>query len=230
MNNAVFGKTQENLRNRINVEVVTDEKIAKKRVCKPNMKRSYTINENLAVIEMGIQNLTLNKPIYIGFSVLEISKLWMYQFHYDKMLNWFSDISLNFTDTDSLLYTIKDQDVYAVMKEHEDEFDFSEYPFDHPCYDPKNKKVLGKFKDELLSLTLEDFIGLRPKCYSLKFRGVVEKNKVINLNTKEKQVAKGTKKSVKKRFLRHEHFLDVVENLTEVYVKQNIIQSRKHLV
>ena len=65
------------------------------------MKRSYTSNENLAVIEMGIQNFSLNKPIYIGFLVLEISKLWMYMFHYDKMLNWFSNISLNFTDTDS---------------------------------------------------------------------------------------------------------------------------------
>ena len=102
------------------------------------MNQSYTINENLAVIEMGIQNLSLNKPICIVFLVLEISKLWMYMFHYDKMLNWFSNISLKFTDTDTLLYTIQDLDVSAEMKEHEDEFDFSEYPLDHPRYDPMN--------------------------------------------------------------------------------------------
>ena len=87
---------------------------------------------------MGIWNLSLNKPIYIGFLVLEISKLWMYHFHYDKMLNWFSNISLKFTDTDTLLYTIQDLDVSAERKEHKDEFDFSEYPLDHPRYDPMN--------------------------------------------------------------------------------------------
>ena len=77
MNNAVFGKIKEHLGNRINVEVITDKKIAMERVCKPSMKRSYTINENV----------TLNKPIYAGFTVLEINKLCMYDFHYHKMLN-----------------------------------------------------------------------------------------------------------------------------------------------
>ena len=86
LNNAVFGKTQENLRNRINVEVVTNRKIALKRACKPNLKRSYSIHEDLVIMEMGVRKLTLNKPIYAGYSILEISKLWMYEFHYQKML------------------------------------------------------------------------------------------------------------------------------------------------
>ena len=201
LNNAVFGKTQENLRNRISVEVITDRKIALKRAAKPDFKRSYTIHEDLVVMETRVKKLTLNKPIYVGFTVLEISKLWMYQFHYDHMLNWFDNISLCFTDTDSLLYRIEGQDAYKVMKEHADMFDFSEYPFEHFCYDKKNKKVLGKFKDELLSLTLEEFIGLCTKCYSLLFYGKVENNIVINLNRGEKQVAKGTKKTMKKRHL-----------------------------
>ena len=194
------------------------------------MKRSYTIHEDLVVMETRVKKLTLNKPIYVGFTVLEISKLWMYQFHYDQMLNWFDNISLCFTDTDSLLYRIEGQDAYEVMKEHADMFDFSEYPFEHFCYDKKNKKVLGKFKDELLSLTLEEFIGLRPKCYSLLFYGKVENNIVINLNRGEKQVAKGTKKTMKKRHLRHCHFKDVLDNLTNIYIKQNNILSHKHSI
>ena len=86
LNNAVFGKTQENLRNRINVEVVTNRKLALKRACKPNLKRSYSIHKDLVIMEMGVRKLTLNKPIYAGYSILEISKLWMYEFHYDCML------------------------------------------------------------------------------------------------------------------------------------------------
>ena len=109
-------------------------------------------------------------------------------------------------------------------------FDFSEYPFEHFCYDKKNKKVLGKFTDELLSLTLEEFIGLRPKCYSLLFYGKVENNMIIHLDRGEKQVAKGTKKSMKKRHLRHAHFQDVLKNLSRYYVKQNNFVSQKHSV
>ena len=230
LNNAVFGKRQENLRNRINVEVVTNRKIALKRACKPNLKRSYSIHEDLVIMEMGVRKLTLNKPIYAGYSILEISKLWMYEFHSYCMLKWFDNIQLCFTDTDSLLYRIEGQNVYEVMKEHADMFDFSEYPFEHFCYDKKNKKVLGKFKDELLSLTLEEFIGLRPKCYSLLFYGKVENNIVINLDRGEKQVAKGTKKTMKKCHHCHVHFQDVLENLVQVYIKQNNILSNKHSI
>ena len=230
MNNSVFGKTQENLRNRINVEIVTSRKIALKRACKPTLKRSYTIHENLVVMETLIGNLVLDKPIYVGFAVLEISKLWMYQFHYDKMLKWFHNIELCFTDTDSLLYRIEGEDIYNVMKRNEEHFDFLDYPFEHPCYSKKNKKVLGRFKDEMLSLTLEDFVGLRPKSYSLKFRGKVENNKIIHMKSDEKQTAKGTKSAVKKRYLRHSHFLDALTNLTQICIKQNALLSNKHSV
>ena len=230
LNNAVFGKTQENLRNRISVEVITNRKVALKRVCKPSLKRTYAIHEDLVIAEARVTKLTLNKPVYVGFTVLDISKLWMYEMHYDHMLKWFDNISLCFTDTDSLLYRIEGQDVYTVMKEHSDMFDFSEYPYTHFCYDPKNKKVLGKFKDELFSLSLEEFIGLRPKCYSLKFRGKVKDGVIVNFDIDEKQVAKGTKKSVKKRHLRHSHFVDVVDNLTQINVRQNTLQSQKHSI
>ena len=82
----------------------------------------------------------------------------------------------------------------------------------------------------MLSLTLEDFIGLRPKSYSLKFRGKVENNKIKHMNVCEKYTAKGTKQAVKDRFLRHNYFLEALENLVSIYVRQNTIVSKEHLI
>ena len=107
LNNSVFSKKQENLRNRIKVEAITSENIALKRICKPSFKRSQTIHENLVLIQTTIANLKLCKPIYVGFSVLELSKLLMYHFHYNHMLSKYTNINLCFTDTDSLLYEIQ---------------------------------------------------------------------------------------------------------------------------
>ena len=228
MNNSVFGKTQENLRNRVRVEVLTNREIALKRVCKPTHKRSYTIHEDLVIMQTATTNLELNKPLYVGFSVLELSKLHMYEFHYQKMLKKYSKINLCFTDTDSLLYEVYTDDIYHDMLQSKDDYDFSEYPYDHPNYDTKNKKVIGKFKDELHGMTLEEFIGLRPKCYSLLSRGEVKKNVVEHMNVSEKQTAKGTKSSVKKAFLRHKHYRDVLDNLSTVRVEQNVLKSRHH--
>ena len=165
MNNSVFGKTQENLRNRMNVEVITDRKIALKRVCKPSFKRSQTIHEDLVVMETAVTNLKLNKPVYVGFSVLDLSKLLMYNFHYEHIKKKYlgSRSKLCFTDTDSLLYEIETEDIYADMLQDCEHFDFSDYPFDHPNYSTTNKKVIGKFKDDLHSRPLEEFIGLLPK-------------------------------------------------------------------
>ena len=218
MNNSVFGKTQENLRNRVNVEVITNREKALKRVCKPTHKRSYTIHENLVIIQNAVTNLELNKPLYIGFSVLELSKLHMYRFHYENMIPRYpNQLNLCFTDTDSLLYEIETPDIYYDMFNSKSDYDFSDYPHDHPIFSTKNKKEIGKFKDELNGLHLAEFIGLRAKCYSLLYD-----------QNKEKQTAKGTKSAVKKALLRHHHYFDVLTNLSTVKVTQNVIKSRKH--
>ena len=108
-----------------------------------------------------------------------------------------NDIRLCFTDTDSLLYEIKTADVFQDMAEHIDDYDVSDYPKDYYLYNTRHKKEIGKFKDELNGMTLEEFIGLnaihatqvlfmRPKCYSLLFPGEVKNNKVIHTNITEK--------------------------------------------
>ena len=101
--------------------------------------------------------------------------------------------------------------------------DFSGYPMDHYLYNTLHKKEIGKFKDELNGMTLEEYIGLRPKCYSLLYRGEVKNNKIKNKKPAQKQTAKGTKSSVKKALLRHHHYKQSVNNLTIFKVKQNSI-------
>ena len=154
MNNSIFGKTQENLQNRVTIKVITDRDIALKRACKPSFKRSMTIHEDLVVMQTAVSNLELNKPIHVGFSILELSKLRMYKFHYEKMLPHYNNINLCFTDTDSLLYEIETIDIFRDMYEKTEDYDFSEYPRDHPNYEPTNKKVIGKFKVELNGMSL----------------------------------------------------------------------------
>lgn len=113
MNNAVFGKTLENLRNRVDVKLAHTEKKLNKLVAKSFLKRFEILNENLIIFEFEKVTLLLKRPIYIGQAVLEISKTIMYNFHYNYIKRKFGDrVQLCFTDTDSFLYDIKSVDVY----------------------------------------------------------------------------------------------------------------------
>ena len=117
MNNSVFGKTQENLRKRVRVEIITRPEIAAKRISNASFRRSKILREDLVVIQSAITTLKLNKPLYVGFSVLDLSKLLMYNFHYDKMLPIYQNrIELCFTDTDSLIYEAQTDDIYKDMR------------------------------------------------------------------------------------------------------------------
>ena len=118
--------------------------------------------------------------------------------------------------------------MYDVIAQHEEEFDLSDYPFDHPLYNTSNKKVIGKFKDELNSIALEEFVGCLPKCYSLLHTGKVEKNVYKDDKRHEKATAKATKKCVRDRVLTHDTFRSVILDNAIIRVKQNTIQSRSH--
>ena len=93
-----------------------------------------------------------------------------------------SNVKLCFTDTNSLLYEIKTADIFKDMAQHIDDYDFSDYPKDHHLYNTHHKEDIGKFIDELNGTTLEEFIGLRPKCYSLLFLGEVKNNQIIHID------------------------------------------------
>ena len=116
--------------------------------------------------------LMLNKPIYVGFTVLDLSKCMMYDFHYNFIKKNFN-AELLFTDTDSLTYEIKSENVYEEFFKWKDLFDFSNYSKDSKFYDDANKKVIGKIKDEYGGVIIDEFVGLKSKMYSIKKQIVV---------------------------------------------------------
>ena len=167
MNNAVFGKTMENVRNHINFELITSAQRFEKVVNEPYVKHSHIINENLVGVEKTRPETKLKKPIYVGMSILELSKLHMYNFYYDVLKERYGDnVRLAYTDTDSYILKIETEDVYDDFKKLGNYFDFSNYEETHNNYDLTNNKKIGFFKDEMGGKIMTEYIGLKPKMYS----------------------------------------------------------------
>ena len=164
---SVYGKTMENLRKRINVRFVNNKKGFLKYTSRPAYVTHKLLNKNFAAIHEIRPVLILNKPIYVGFTVLDLGKWLMYDFHYIFIKKNFS-AKLLFTDTDSLTYEIKSDNVYKEFYKWKDLFDFSNYSKDSTFYDDTNKKVIGKMKDEYGGAIIDEFIGLKSKMYSIK--------------------------------------------------------------
>ena len=113
MNNSVFGKTMENLRKRVDVRLVTDEKKLVQLTSKPTIVSSKIFNENLVAVHKIKETLTLNRPAYVGMCILDISKTLIYDFHYKYIKSKYGNrAKLLFTDTDSLTYEIQTEDAY----------------------------------------------------------------------------------------------------------------------
>ena len=161
MNNAVFGKTMENVRKHRNIKLVTTDKKRNKLVSEPNYHAINLISENLSITEMRRTKVKMNKPIYLGLSILEISKLLMYEFWYDYMKPKYDDnVKLCFMDTDSFIMNIKTEDFYKdVANDVERRFDTSNYEVDRPLPTGKNKKVIGLMKDELGGRIITKFVA-----------------------------------------------------------------------
>ena len=147
LKNCIYGKIIGNIRKRINIKLINGKKTYLRWVNKPSFIWQKIFDKNFVVVHCSKTVLTLNKPIYVGFSILELSKLLMYQFHYDYISKNFNSIKLLFTDTDSLVYKIKDDNVCDQCFKEKYLFDFSGYPKDSVYYNISNKKVLGKMKD-----------------------------------------------------------------------------------
>ena len=223
MNNAVFGKTMENIRNRVDVKLVNNKKQAEKLSAKPNYKHCNIFSEDLVAIHMKMTKLDFNKPVYLGMCILDLSKTLMYDFHYNHIKKKYEDkAKLLLTDTDSLMYEIQTKDFYKdIIGDVKDRFDTSGYPSNHPSDIPSgfNKKVLGMFKDEVNGDIIDEFVGLRAKLYSYKmFEG------------EESKKCKGVKKSVVKKSITHEDYKTCLLTGKEQLRKQNIIRSYKHEV
>ena len=221
MNNSVFGKTMENIRNRVNVKLVNTGEQFKKLTAKPNYESRKIFNENLVSVHMKKTSLTMNKPVYLGMSILDLSKIVMFDFHYKYIKPKYGNkAKLLFTDTDSFLYEIQTEDFYKdISGDVKDRFDTSDYPEGHPSGIPTgiNKKVLGMFKDEAAGKVIKEFVGLRAKLYSYKMD-----------EGKENKRCKGIKKAVVEKSIRHEDYKTCLTTGKEQLRKQNIIRSYEH--
>jgi len=143
----------------VNVRLICDEHRLAKAVSKPSFRQSEIINDDSVMVRGAKQTITLNKPISVGFTILEISKLIMYRFYYDYLKPKNGDkCKLLFMDTDSLCCHIQTEDLYADMAEYIDHFYTSNFEATHPLYSFPNPRVLGKFKSETGSLAAGHFL------------------------------------------------------------------------
>ena len=170
MNNSVFSKMMKNIRKHKDIKLVTNDKDYLKDVVQPNFKSRVLFGENLMGCEMGKFKVVMNKLVYLGQARLDLSKIVMYEFHYDYMLPTYgNNLKLCYMDTDSLMYRIETEDFYEdIDKDVPTRFDTSGYCKDRPLPVGLNKKVIGLMKDELGGTIMTEFVALRPKLYSYR--------------------------------------------------------------
>ena len=219
MNNSVFGKTMENIRKHRDIKLVTTDKKRSKLVSEPNYHTINLISQDLTIIEMKKTKVKMNKPIYLGLSILEISKTLMFEFRYDYMKpKYGNNVKLCYMDTDSFVMNIKTNDFYKdIANDVESRFDTSNYEVNRPIPTGKNKKVIGLMKDELGGNIITEFVTLRPKTYSY-----------LTDDAKEDKKAKGTKKCVIKRMIKFDDYKNCLLNDKVILKSQERFMSKKH--
>jgi hypothetical protein len=223
MINSVFGKTMENVKKRIDFQLVNDKDIMLKRQNNVRFKGDVQYNDDgtLRGVHMIQKQVKLFKPIIVGMCILDISKYIMFDFHYNVMKTKYgNNAKLLFTDTDSLCYHIKTDDLYTEMLEHKDLLDLSNHKL---TFDGTNKKVYGKFKDETAGVPITHFCGERAKCYAYVTDDIVDDHL-------EHKKLKGIKKSVVKNKIDFSKYKDSVFMELNISESMNTIRSYKHKV
>ena len=226
MNNSVFGKTMENLRKRVDIKVVRtcgnpkEKEQIRKIIAKPNYDRVVVFSEELSALHSHKTRLKLNKPVYVGMCVLDLSKHLMYDWYYNTLKRKYgSQCTLLYTNTDSLLVDLKTPDVYADMESMKTHYDFSDYPKDHQLFSEQNKKTIGKFKDECSGTPIAEYVGLRPKMYS-----------ILRADEQLIKKAKGVKKYVIPKQINFENYKDALFNQKTYSHEMNMLRSQKHQI
>ena len=221
MNNLVSGKTIENLRNRITVNLVRGDEVEKirKQIASPLYAHHTVFNDNLAAIRMHKQKIKLVKPFYSGMCVLNLSKTLMYEFYYNRLkVRYGSRWELLYMDTDSPLLEVEMPDVYRDMQEDLDEYDTSDYPREYYQYSAENKKVVDKMKDECAGTPIREVVYLRSKMYS------------VLMGSKNIKKAKGTTKVVTKKELRHQSYLEALFERKTFWYGVEMLCSNLHTI
>ena len=209
----------ENIRKHRDIKLVTTDKKRSKLVSEPNYHTINLISEDLSIIEMKKTKVKMNKAIYLGLLILEVSKILMYEFWYDYMKpKYDNNIKLCYMDTDSFIINIKTNDFYEdVANDVENRFDTSFSEVNRPLLMGRNKKVIGLMKDELGGKIITEFITLRPKTYSY-----------LTDDGKEDKKAKGTKKCVIKKMIKFNDYKKCLLNNEVILKSQQGFISKKH--
>ena len=213
----------ENIRKHKNIKLITNAKDYLKNVMKPNFKSGVLFGENLMGCEMGKVMVVMNKPVYLGQAILDVSKIVTYEFHYDYMLQKYgNNLKLCYMDTDSLVYQIETEDFYEdIAKDVPTRFDTSGYCKDRPLLVGLNEKVIGLMKDELGGAKMTEFIALRSKLYSYR-----------KLDGAEDKKCKGIKKCMVKKTLTFDDYKNCPFSSTNrsTFRWQLMFRNRKHEV
>ena len=221
MNNSVFGKTMENVRKHRDIKLATTDTRRNKLLSEPNYHTTKWFSENLLAIEMKKTKVKMNKPVYLGLPILEISKTLMYEFWYDYMKPKYGDnVKFCYMDTDNFIMHIKTKDFYKhIADDVGKRFDTSNYEVNRPLTTGKNKKVIGLMKDELGGKIITKVCALRPKTYSY----------LMDDGGSDKK-AKGAKKCGIKRRLKFNDYKDS-SLINEIILKsQQRFKSEAHNV
>ena len=222
MNNSVFGKTMENVRKHRDIKFVTTEEKRIKLVSEPNYHTTKHFSDNLLAIEMKKTKVKMNKPVYLGMSILDISKTLMYEFWYDYVKPKYKDkAKLCYMDTDSFVINIFTEDFFEdINNDVERWFDTSNYDENdkRPLQIGVNEKVIGMFKDEIGGKIMEEFCALRAKTYTH-----------LTEDDSEHKKAKGTKKRKIKRRLMFENYKDSLFNDETIMRSQLRFKSDLHV-
>ena len=190
----------------------------RKLVASPLYARHVIFTNDLVGIDMHKSRLLLNKPVYTEMTILDKSKILMYDFFYNHLKKQYGEkCELLYTDTDSLLLKIETEDVYKDIKANENFYDTSDYPKGHPLHSTVNKKVLGKMKDECAGTPISEVVCLRSKMYS-----------VMKADEKNIRKAKGVKKNVVKKQIKHEQYKQVLFSKEQLWHGMNILRSEGH--
>ena len=215
----MFGKTMENITKHRDIKLVTTDKNRSKLVSEPNYHTINLISEYLSIIKMKKTKVKMSTPIYLGLSILEISKILMYEFWYDYMKpKYDNNVKLCYMDTDSFIMNIKTNDFYKdIANDVECKFDTSNYEVNRPLPMGKNKKVIGLMKDELDGKIITEFVTVRPKTYSY-----------LTDDGKEDKKAKGTRKCVIKKMIKFNDYKKCLFNDEVILKSRQRFISKKH--
>ena len=221
MNNFVFEKTMESVRKHRNIKLVASKEAYPKTVMKPNFKPGVLFGENLMGCEMGkVKVMVMNQPVCLSQAILDLSKIIMYEFHYDYMPPKYGEkLDLCYMDTDSHIYNIETEDFYKdIADDVKERFYTSGYVPNKPLPIGLNKKVIRLMKDELGGEIMEEFITLRPRMYSYR------------TSEKEAKKCKGIKKCVVRKTITFEDYKNCLFSGETSYRSQLMFRSSKHKI